>query len=60
MEEYCAEFGFFKDFESFPFTLPCHVCDMLVSDSLESLPLESLNDPPVVDCDLFKAKDLRV
>jgi len=53
-----AEFGLFKKYESSSFTLPCYGCDVLVSNSLKSLLLESPNDPPIVDCDLFKGQGL--
>ena len=55
--EHHVKFSLFKDFESSHSTLPCCGCDMLVSNSLESLPLESPNDPPIVDCDLFKGQE---
>ena len=51
-------FGFFKDLEFSPSTLPHYGCNVLLFDSPRSLLLKSLNDAFIVVCHLFKGQAL--
>jgi len=48
-----AKFGLFKDFESYPSTLPCCGCEELDSKEPVSTLDMTLNDPFNSDCTLF-------
>jgi len=58
MGKHHVEFGLFKDFESYPFTLPCCGCEVLYSIVPVNILEMSLNDHSSFDCTLFKGSGL--
>jgi len=51
--EHRVEFGLFKDYESYPSSLSCYGCDVVVSDKPFELVAVSPNDPPIFGCEFF-------